>query len=38
MAKSRSVNHEEAPGTSGLLNSFLVLAIACMILAAVAGS
>jgi hypothetical protein len=38
MAKSRSVIHEEAPGTSGLFNWFLVLAVACMVLAAIAGN
>jgi hypothetical protein len=38
MAKSRSVIHEEAPGTSRLFNWFLVLAFACMLLAAITGS
>ncbi len=38
MAKSRSVTHEEAPATSGLFNAFLLLAVACMVLAAIAGS
>ena len=37
MAKSRSVIHEEAPGTSRLLNWFLALAFATMLLGAIAG-
>lgn len=38
MARSLTVNHEEKPGTSSLLNFFLVLALGWMGLAAVASS
>lgn len=38
MARSLTVKHEEKPGTSSLLNSFLLLALGWMVLGAVLAS
>lgn len=38
MARSLTVKHEEKPGTSSLLNSFLLLALGWMVVGAVLAS
>lgn len=38
MARSLTVKHDEKPATSSLLNVFLLVAFACLVLASVAGA
>jgi hypothetical protein len=38
MARSLTVNHDEKPATSSLLNLFLLVAFGCLVLASIFGA